>query len=187
MTRSEFTQRYYPAIVRLTAGTGLFPMVMLSQAIIESSGLVNGQWMPGESLLAKSANNYFGIKASTGWKGKTITLTTGEYVNGQKVYVNGTFRKYDTVEDSLADYVKFLKSNPRYTKAGVFSAANEREQAERLKSAGYATDPNYPGLISSVINSIKQFLPNIPGTDTNVASLIPLGILFFLTYKLLQK
>jgi flagellum-specific peptidoglycan hydrolase FlgJ len=182
MTREQFIQKYYPGIVAISKDTNVFPTVMLAQAIIESSGKVNGVYLPGESLLSKNANNYFGIKASSSWKGATITLKTGEYLNGQYITVSGVFRKYDNPIESFKDYIQFLKDNPRYTAAGVFTATTPGEQAERLQKAGYATDPNYSNLIKGVINSITKYLPNISTTVafSGTALILIVGIYLFL-------
>ena len=56
---------------------GLFPSVIIAQAILESS------W--GESLLAKQYNNHFGMKKGSGtnyggWGGQTVTMKTGEVI-----------------------------------------------------------------------------------------------------------
>jgi len=181
MTRTQFVEMYYPEAVQVTAGTGVFPQVMIAQAILESSGKVDGVWMPGQSLLSRSANNYFGIKADSKWKGPTIDLKTGEYFNGQYVTVTGKFRKYASIKDSFADYVNFLKSNPRYTTAGVFNASTPEEQAQALQKAGYATDPNYSkliiGIINSVGDSIKKAVQNIGSQGTALFALVVLALL----------
>lgn len=182
MTREEFVKTYYSLAETITQGTGIFPLTLLSQAIIESSGKVGGVWVPGQSTLSKLANNYFGIKASAGWKGATIALQTGEVIDGKKVTITGTFRKYSSIEDSFRDYVKFLKENPRYDKAGVFSAKDVSDQAKRLQAAGYATDPNYSKLISSIASSIKSFVPTIIKP-----ALVSLPLIFFLTYLLIKR
>jgi len=136
--------------------------------------------MPGQSLLSRQANNYFGIKADPSWKGQFIELKTGEYLNGQYVSISGKFRKYATVADSFADYINFLKKNPRYTTAGVFSASTPEAQALALQKAGYATDPNYSKLIVGVMNSIKGWIPKIGGVALGL--LVP-AILFFLIFR----
>jgi len=160
MTREQFIKQYYTAAAAAVKGSGIFPEVMLSQAIVESSGLVNGVWMVGESTLSRLANNYFGIKDSSQWTGDTISLRTGEYIDGKKVTVTGVFRKYPTIAASFADYVNFLKSNPRYRSAGVFSATSPLQQTQALQAAGYATDPRYSTLLMSVIDSFKKWIPS---------------------------
>ena len=180
MTREEFVKKYWPVMVSITAGTGIFPEVMMAQSIIESQGNVNGVYMPGQSTLSKLANNYFGIKSSSQWGGQTVTLKTGEVYNGHPVIVSGIFRKYISPEDSFIDYVHFLKSNPRYTAAGVFTAKTPQEQSKALLNAGYATNPSYANMIDAVAAGIKKYIP--AAAAAGGAALI-VASLFFLIYK----
>jgi flagellar protein FlgJ len=163
MSREDWVKQYSSMASAAAGDSGIYPGVILAAAILESSGKVNGVYEPGQSLLAKNYNNYFGIKNSAGWSGPTVTLTTGEYINGQYVNVSGTFRKYASVQDSFSDYVNFLKVNPRYRAAGVFSAANVDQQAAALQRAGYATDPQYGNKLISIYNSIKSYIIDNPG------------------------
>lgn len=179
MTREAFVKLYWPHIVNLTKGTGIFPEVMISQAIIESQGKVNGIYEPGQSALAKAANNYFGIKSSSKWNGPTITMQTGEVYNGVPVVISGVFRKYPTPIESFADYLKFLRENPRYEAAGVFKAKTPQEQSKALLKAGYATNPQYATMIDAVAAGIKKYIPAIAAGG----SALIIGIIFFLIYK----
>lgn len=159
LTRQQFVEQYAQAAKEAASNTGIFPETILAAAILESSGKKNGIWYVGASQLASKANNYFGIKASKSWKGKIYNINTKEYVNGQYITVPAKFRAYDTVKDSFADYVSFLKNNSRYVKAGVFTAATASEQVNRIAAAGYATDPNYSKLLNSLLITIKKYLP----------------------------
>ena len=122
----------------------LFPSVLLAQAILESG------W--GDSGLTKISNNFFGVKTHK-WKGESVMYKTREEINGKSVYVMAPFRKYDTPEDSFNDRNNFLKTNPTYTKNGVFDSNNALEQIQALKRAGYATDSKY---VDEVYTIIKQ-------------------------------
>lgn len=169
-TRQQFTKKYSPFIAKAVKGTGILVGTVIAQAIIESQGNVNGTYFVGASKLAKEANNYFGIKCHN-WKGKKYNISTGEYKPSGEYYVdvNACFRAYNSVEDSIKDYVSFLKTNPRYTTAGVFKAKTVREQAEALKKAGYATALNYPATIESVYNGIKDNIVKITEFQINFA------------------
>lgn len=159
MTRQEFVNKYGSYVKAVTKNTGIFPETLFAQAFIESQDK-NGN--VGGSLLAKKYNNYFGIKADSSWKGKKINLKTGEFTGTEKeVVINDYFRVYDSVEDSIADYVKFLKANPRYEKAGVFNAKSPTEQGELLQKAGYATGAGYGKLIGSIANKVSGWLGGI--------------------------
>jgi len=160
-TREEFTRKYSPFISKLVKGTGILVGTVIAQAILESSGnyYTDGKWRVGGSKLSQKANNYFGIKCHN-WKGKVYNIDTGEYTKSGEKYISrgSCFRAYDNVEDSIRDYVKFLKSNPRYAKAGVFQADTVAQQATALKAAGYATAPNYAGTVNSVYEGVKDFI-----------------------------
>jgi mannosyl-glycoprotein endo-beta-N-acetylglucosaminidase/stage II sporulation protein P len=194
-TRKQFVEKYEPFINSVVKGSGLFAGTMIAQAIIESSGKFNGVWSVGGSGLSRKANNFFGIKCGSAWKGKTYNANTGEYSPGGTYYVqqNACFRKYDNVEDSIKDHLSFLQKNPRYTKNGVFAAKNITEQAQALKRAGYATAPNYAATIVSVYNSIKPFLTfeeekkKFSGSDLIKKSFIPLLFIGAYIYSTQKK
>lgn len=162
MTKSEFIQSFETAVIEATNRTGLFPSVKMAQMALETG------W--GRSYI-ETANNAFGIKSGTGWKGKVISADTKEVVNGISVQVPGTgkiysnrtealndgatssslFRVYNSLKDSIKDHTKFLIVNPRYRK--VLIAETPEQQAQELQAAGYATATNYANTLVSIINT----------------------------------
>lgn len=148
MNRLDFIAHIKDAAISACQGTGLFPSLMIAQAAVESGN--------GESLLSSRYNNYFGIKAIGGWAGNTITLQTREVVMGKSVMIPAKFRAYNSLEEGFKDRVKFLQENPRYTKAGVFTAQTPEDQALAFQRAGYATDPNYASLLTAVLRGTGQ-------------------------------
>ena len=163
LTREQWIKTNWPAAVRATTGTGIFPETLMAMAVVESQGKVNGTWYPGQGLVAKRANNYFGIKASSAWKGATVALPTPG--DADKI---STFRVYPNFESSVSDFVKFLQVNPRYKNAGVFTAQDYVSQIVSIAKAGYAENPNYADVISSVANKVKILVKDIivPIQDT---------------------
>ncbi len=148
MTRQEYIEQFKNVVLEVVKGTGLFPSLMMAQAILESSDV---KGVPGNSTLARVYNNHFGIKADKNWKGKKVNLITREVFEGQSVILGDYFRVYDEPLHSFQDRVEFLKKNSRYAKAGVFTAKTPEQQAQSLKDAGYATDPQYAIILSSLI------------------------------------
>ena len=134
------------------AKEGVLPSITAAQAILESG------W--GTSSLAKSPNhNLFGIKNSEDWIGETVTVPTQEYVSGEFITVNATFRKYASWNDSVVDHVKFF-TGTEWRKNNYRKVVNEidyRIAAQELKNAGYATDPNYAGKLISLIETYKLY------------------------------
>ena len=151
---SVATQKYIKDhiadVMSAIQGSKLFPEVVIAQGALESGN--------GQSALAKTHKNYYGIKATRDWKGKVVTMKTDEFYDGVKSNINGTFRAYNSFLDSTKDYVKFLKENPRYTIGGVFDANTIEEQVQALKNSGYATAPTYVSNIMSVIKSNASYL-----------------------------
>lgn len=150
MTNAEFVKQHYGQALVASKGSGIFIETLLGQSILETSS--------GKSKLSSKYNNYFGIKADKSWKGRSVNMSTGEVFNGVPVTIKSNFRVYDSFLDSAKDYIKFLKENPRYTKAGVFKANNYKEQIQAIKNAGYATGTNY---VSSVVNIVKGITDDI--------------------------
>ena len=138
---------------------GIFPSVTIAQAIHESA------W--GKSDLSVKANNLFGVKADSSWKGQTIDMLTQEHINGSNITVMAKWRKYDSFEDSVKDHGKFLKENPRYEQSGVFKAKDYKEQAYAIRMAGYATDPQYASLICNIIESYSLNIYDFKVGDGN--------------------
>lgn len=156
-TRDEFVKKYGSFIHKSVKGTGILAGTLIAQAILESSGKdLNGDWKVGGSKLSREANNFFGIKSSKAWKGKTYNIDTGEVIKGKKVIVNADFRAYDSVKDSIEDYVKLIKENPRFS--NVLKAKTVSEQAKELKKAGYATSVEYADTVTQVYNSVKDLV-----------------------------
>jgi flagellum-specific peptidoglycan hydrolase FlgJ len=185
LSRSDWTKQNYPSIVQLTTGTKIFPETLLAIAIVESQGKINGVFYPGQGLVAKKANNYFGIKEGTGWNGDTIDLPTPN--DRDKI---STFRVYANFQESAKDFINFLKKNPRYTKAGVFKAPNYQEQIIAIARAGYAESPTYTDIITKVANQVERLTKNIAVNFTKYGKwMIPALIVgvFFLTLSQNKK
>ncbi|KVD83401.1 flagellar biosynthesis protein FlgJ [Burkholderia ubonensis] len=132
-----------------SATTGVPARFIVGQAALESG------WGKREIRAADGSTSYnvFGIKATKGWTGRTVSALTTEYVNGEPRRVVAKFRAYDSYEHAMTDYANLLKNNPRY--AGVLSASRSVEGfAHGMQKAGYATDPNYAKKLISIMQQI---------------------------------
>lgn len=181
LNREDWVKKYWLDAVAATAGTGIFPETMLAMAVVESQGKgTDGNYYPGLGLTARKANNYFGIKASTAWKGQVIELPTPG--DADKI---SRFRVYANLKESIQDFVKFLQTNPRYKKAGVFAAPDYVSQILAIAKAGYSESGTYANIVTSVANKVKTYVKDIviPITQNGkylpilVAALIITGLL----------
>ncbi len=115
--------------------------ITLAQGLLESGN--------GNSILAREANNHFGIKCHKEWTGKTFFMDDDEK--------NECFRSYKHAEASFDDHSHFLTTRSRYAGLFVLDIMDYKAWAEGLKKAGYATNPRYPELLVNLIEKHRLF------------------------------
>lgn len=116
---------------------------IIAQAIIESN------W--GKSGLTQKANNLFGIKCGSKWKGKSVNMKTKEeYSVGTLSDIRANFRAYDSLEESVHDYFEFTNTK-RYE--ALKSCTTPRQYCEAIKTAGYATSSTYVDTLMKCIDT----------------------------------
>ena len=152
--------------------SGVLASVSAAQCILESGYLT--------TELATDANNCFGMKANlsgNAWEGSTwdgtslYTKQTGEEYNGKNVTIVADFRRYDCVEDSVADHSAYLLGATvdgetlRY--AGLEGETDYKKAIQIIKDGGYATDSGYVEKVCSIIEryDLTRF-DDISGEDT---------------------
>lgn len=146
---TQFTEKLGAHAEAVSAATGIPARFMLAQAALESG------WGKREIRQAdgSSSHNLFGIKAGSGWRGKTAEVMTTEYVNGVAEKKLQRFRAYDSYAEAFSDYAATLTSRPRY--AQVIARADDANAFARgLQQAGYATDPKYADKLMGVIRRV---------------------------------
>lgn len=143
-----FINRFADDVINSVKGSGVFPSVKMAQMIIESSGTdANGNFGIGKGLAVRIANNYFGIKADSSWKGRRVALSTPK--DGKPVSL---FRVYNSPLESMKDHTAFLLKNSRYRTNGVFLAKTPQQQTDALQRAGYAESPTYSHALQTMIS-----------------------------------
>jgi hypothetical protein len=133
-TPDQYIERFSSIAVREMTVYGIPASITLAQGILESGA--------GNSDLAKFANNHFGIKCTTDWKGLVY------YKDDDRK--NDCFRVYDNPDMSFEDHSIFLQ-RPRYKSLFLLDAKDYQSWAYGLKNAGYATLPEYPELLIGLI------------------------------------
>ncbi|KZK06339.1 MULTISPECIES: LysM peptidoglycan-binding domain-containing protein [Lactococcus] len=126
---------------------GLYPSVMIAQAILESN------W--GSSQLSRAPYyNLFGIQGT--YQGKSVVFKTQEYLNGKWVTKDMPFRVYPSFNESFQDNARVLKTTnfgngPYYIKAWRANASTYQAATAAL-TGRYATDPNYGASLNRIIS-----------------------------------
>lgn len=128
------------------------------QVVIAQAALETG-W--GQKIIkaqdGESSNNLFNIKADSRWAGDKITKDTLEFEQGAMIKKSEPFRMYETLKDSIDDYVNFLSSSERYQDA-LQGSGNVEHFLQGLQKAGYATDPQYADKILGTLKTVTNLL-----------------------------
>jgi len=162
-SKDDFLKTMYPLAAEASKQLGgVDPNALLTQWGFESA------W--GSKTSGKY--NYFGIKADKSWTGDKKDVMTHEYLGGEKVNLPQPFRSYNSPQEAVQDYVKFLKNNKRYEKAGVFEAKTSGEYFGALQKAGYATDPNYASKLTTATESTAKKTASLESSSSSRGSAI---------------
>jgi flagellar protein FlgJ len=127
--------------------------VIIAQAALETG------W--GQKIIktesGESSNNLFNIKAGKNWDGDKTNKETLEFEQGAMIKKREPFRVYNSLGESINDYINFLSNSDRYKEA-LNKASDEKGFLNGLQQAGYATDPNYAKKILNTLNTVKKLL-----------------------------
>lgn len=154
----DFVRHIYPMAEKAAARIGVDPKLMIAQTALETGW---GKFMvPRED--GSSSFNLFNIKADKRWNGESAEVQTLEFRNGQPQQERWPFRAYESLEESMHDYIDFLSANPRYQQA-LEKTADPQAFAKGLQQAGYATDPRYAHKVMNIMdgNTLNRALENI--------------------------
>ncbi|GLR63319.1 flagellar assembly peptidoglycan hydrolase FlgJ [Marinospirillum insulare] len=162
----DFVRHVYPLAQKAAARIGVDPKLMVAQTALETG------W--GKFMIPRkdgtSSFNLFNIKADQRWDGEAAEVQTLEFRNGQPQQERWPFRAYDSLDESIDDYIDFLTANPRYQQA-LEKAADSQAFAKGLQQAGYATDPRYARKIINIMDgsTLNQALENIDSQEAQQA------------------
>lgn len=120
---------------------GIPASITLAQGILESGA--------GRGRLTEKSNNHFGIKCHQEWDGERVYHDDDE--------LGECFRRYNHPMYSFRDHSVFLSSRARYKFLFDYHRTDYRSWAYGLKRAGYATDPQYPRKLISLIERYKLY------------------------------
>ena len=144
--REKFISGLMPHAEAAARDLGVDPGNLIAQAALETGW---GRSQPGHS------HNLFGIKAGGSWTGASVQANTEEFAGGASSRVDADFRAYGSERESVQDYVRLIRDNPRY--AGALNTGSDVHAfASALQRGGYATDPDYARKLVTVADEVRQ-------------------------------
>ena len=152
-SRQEFLDAILPAAERAASKLGVSPRNLIAQAALETGW---GRHLPrGED--GRISFNFFGIKATGGWRGASVASSTTEVLDGRAQRMVERFRAYSGVEESVDDHARLLGNSRRY--AAVRGTGDDAHAfGTALQRGGYATDPGYARKIVQVADSVGRLM-----------------------------
>ena len=141
LSKKEYVSVYEKIAIQQMNQYNIPASITMAQGILESGS--------GNSTLARTANNHFGIKCHTDWKGEKVYLDDDSK--------NECFRSYPKVEDSYIDHSMFLVTRKRYESLFSLSLTDYKGWAHGLKAAGYATNPKYAEQLIKLIEELELY------------------------------
>ena len=145
--REQFISGLMPHATEAARELGVDPRSLIAQAALETG------W--GRSKPGGDSHNLFGIKAGSGWSGASVQANTEEFDAGVATRVDANFRAYGSPRESVEDYVRLIRDNPRYAGA-LNTGSNVEAFANALQRGGYATDPDYARKLQAVAAEVDQ-------------------------------
>ncbi len=142
--RESYIEQYSPIAVMESFRTGIPASIKLAQGILESGN--------GQSTLALTSNNHFGIKWRSPLDGDYVEFYDDDRDKQGKLKLS-KFIKYYSPEESFRRHSEFLMVNSNYRLLFSFDRSDYRSWAYGLKKAGYATNPKYAELLIQIIES----------------------------------
>lgn len=144
-SRQNYINKYKDIAMNEMERSGVPASIKLAQGILESNA--------GKSTLARKANNHFGMKCGSAWRGKEYYLEDDDY-NEDGQLIKSCFRVFKNAKASYIAHSEFLRDPAKRYRYGFLFNLNPRDYkawSRGLKKAGYATSPTYAEKLIRII------------------------------------
>ncbi len=137
----DYIARFAPVAVAEMHKFGIPASIILAQGLLESNA--------GDSKLARTTNNHFGIKCFSN------RCKTGHCLNFSDDSHKDFFVRYSNIWSSFRAHSSFLKNSRRYAHLFKLESNDYRAWANGLEKAGYATDKKYAEKLIALIQNLQ--------------------------------
>lgn len=171
-SKKEYLDQVVEPARRVCKRYGYLPSVLIAQACLE-----NGYGMAKDCYSLIAVNNMVGQKSKllntswydiglSVWPGKSITKNTPEQYGNAIIRKDDQFRVFDSIEQSLADFLLFLTYASNYGAGGtpkygqqVLSIKDPEKLIKEVGGRGYATGKTYPTSVMRIVreNNLTQY------------------------------
>lgn len=168
-TEQEYLDQIIEPARRACKRYGYLPSVLIAQACLENGYGIPSYWDNPQIICLMKYNNMVGIKTEllnrswvdvglSVWPGKSIVKDTPEQYGNKIVPKKDSFRIYDTVEQSFADFLCFLKfasnngpgGTPKYGEE-ILRMKDPASLIWGVSARGYATGQTYAPHVLNIV------------------------------------
>ena len=168
-SEQEYLDQIIVPVQKACKRYGYLPSVLIAQSCLENGYGIPDYWDNDQIGSLIKYNNMVGIKTEllnkswtdiglSVWPGESLTKRTPEEYNGRIVTIKDSFRKYDTIEQSFADYLCFMTYASNYGAGGdpkygqkVLKITDPGVLIRTVSSLGYATGSTYAKSVMRII------------------------------------
>jgi len=148
--KKEFVLEVFPILLEYENDTGIPLEIMFGQICEESAYGTNTMI---DKRDGRDGNNYFGYQEFD-HKKDYVLCDTHEWKNGVKLPVEGKFKVYSSMEESIDDYTQLLlRRYKEYT-----TTDTPEDWANALELGGYSTTANYGDHILGVAHTWRVYI-----------------------------
>lgn len=170
----NYINKHKETAIKEMERAGVPASIKLAQGLLESNA--------GRSYLARKANNHFGIKCGSNWKGESVEREDDDYDDKGNL-IPSCFRKYKSTEACFIAHSEFLRDPRKHYRYGFLfelETTDYKGWAKGLKKAGYATSSTYSDKLIKLIKTYELYKYDQPkevdAPEPNVEEIIA-GIL----------
>ena len=165
--QEAYIERYKTIAMQEMERAGVPASIKLAQGILESNS--------GQSYLARTAKNHFGIKCGSNWNGDKVYREDDDYDDRGRL-TKSCFRQYRNADASYVAHSEFLRDPRKSFRYGFLfrlEPTDYKAWARGLRKSGYATNPRYPELLITLIERHRLYQYDVPGATTPVNIEVP--------------
>ena len=161
-TQIKFLKSFYNKAAEICPKYNLKAIgAITAQAMCESN------W--NKSTLSKKYYNFFGMKCGSSWKGASVNMTTKEeYVPGTLATIKDYFRAYESLEEGIEGYCKFITGMSRYK--NLLGVTDNIVYIKNIKADGWATSSAYVKTLTNILKTYVEPMCMENDTESNVLS-----------------
>jgi len=149
-TSESYIQQFKDAAIRIMHETGVPASIVLGAAMHESAC--------GNSHIARSLNNQFGMRGST----------THTYTDDHNKKIRTSYKQYDSVLESFEDFARIMTEKKQFSHLGdKYTHYDYEHWARGIQKSGYCSSHTWASQVMAIIKKYQLYTFDEKPDDDN--------------------